>query len=248
MPQTTLETVTERARTIANRTGDQASKAMSAVFPARPARRAPGNGLMRVASGTRGLAVGTQLLRRVPPSTRFAWRAGKATGRVQGAATLAPYAARGWWYGTTGRLQARTAVAWARAVTWWAPITLAATQLAARLWSRAPRGARAVAQVSAKATGTRAAVDTRAAQKAAKATTKAMAQRTRAAGRGVRISRPQPRAALASTQRSMRRGWRWVRFFTIGIAVGAIWAYLFAPRRGPGFDLMQQAGQGSRSA
>jgi hypothetical protein len=36
---------------------------------------------------------------------------------------------------------------------------------------------------------------------------------------------------LQGTQRQLLRSWSWVRLFALGFALGAIWAYLFAPRR-----------------
>src|SRR5579863_1092538 len=83
MAQTTLDRVTGQARSMMQRGQQQ-------VIRARQAARANG----RPANW------------RMP--ARVAWHAGKLVGQVQGARTLAPHAARGWWLGVAGRGGSRT--------------------------------------------------------------------------------------------------------------------------------------------
>jgi len=118
---------------------------------------------------------------------------------------------------------------------------------------RAPGTARATGAITAAdAKSTRAATKaaTRAATRAAteaatKAATRAATKATVATARtarrgGWRSSRTVSQGPLQTTGRQMRRGWRWARTFTVGFAIGAIWAYLFTPRQGPGNQALRE--------
>lgn len=180
---------------------------------------------------------------------------------------MVPFAARGWWAGITGQTQGRLATTRARMMMRWAPVAFAGTRLATRMWSRMPLrqtttttarpawmgrkmmlgervnaaapGMQAIRRVTAR-TGALA-TKTAASAKAAKTTAKTTAATAATTGRRAWLmNRAQQRTPAKSTGRGLRRRVRWVRLFTVGFAVGAIWAYLFAPRRGPGAALTQQ--------
>lgn len=78
------------------------------------------------------------------------------------------------------------------------------------------------------------------ARKTVRQTAKA-ARRTTVARRGWALTRGSTATGpLKGTQRRLVRSWRWVRLFTLGFALGAIWAYLFAPRRQTGQEQQSQ--------
>jgi hypothetical protein len=219
MPQRTRATVAGRVWTFASRTGDQASRMIAVVVPQRTHTRASSNGFARMMARTKRTA-----------------RTGPA---------------RGWWVNMTRRLPGRRTTRRARRIALWTPVAFGAARAwmlmrrnAGRLRERrqmwtsrvafragravgATTGARGMARVS----------ESRAARKA-----QATMKRARGAGRTFALTvRTRGRTRL-------RRGWRRIRFFTIGFSIGAIWAYLFAPRQGPAYERMQQASQRSRTA
>jgi hypothetical protein len=277
MAQLTLDTVAERARSLANRTGDQASKAIAVVLPQRAATRAPTIGLARMMRRPRRAPVGMRMQRRIPLPVRLAWRSGKATGRVQGMAAMAPAAMRGRWAEMTRRMPGRGTPSRARMVVRWVPVVLGGTRLAAQAWLRmrrnpnrlngrqrawtsrvpflaggavaAPQGAKAMTRATTvgKARPRANVPATQQTVKDAGRTATRRALRARGGWMGYRRAQGQPRAMKARNRR-LRNGWRWMRSFTIGFSTGAIWAYLFAPRQGPAYERMQQASQQSRTA
>src|SRR5579859_3425126 len=96
----TMERVTQQAQSRAAQMGDQAGKAATALRPNRARRQARGRLSELVARARPSIA-----LPRVPATARLAWRAGQATGRIQGASALAPLATRGWRLALTHRLR-----------------------------------------------------------------------------------------------------------------------------------------------
>jgi hypothetical protein len=71
----------------------------------------------------------------------------------------------------------------------------------------------------------------------------------RSAGFGWRpYGRPASQGAMRATGWRLRRAWRWIRSFTLGFALGTLWAYLFAPRIGHGYQALRQGDQRTRSA
>lgn len=260
MPQLTLDGVTERARTLADRTTSQATRVMPGVRPSRTARRAAtSSGLAAMAASARGLAAGTQLLRSAPVSARLAWRAGKLLGRAQGAGALAPHVVRGQWAGLNGQMQAWAARTRVRTIAQWLPAALAGTRLLGQVWPvqrPAQQGAALtsrsrltqLAYRAGRATGMArgSAASGKAAARAAQAATKAAATGTTATRGPWLLRRGAPQGPIQATGRRLRRGWRWTRLFTLGLAVGATWAYLFAPRRGPAYTALSQNAQGTQ--
>jgi hypothetical protein len=103
---------------------------------------------------------------------------------------------------------------------------------------------------------TRAATEaaTKAATKAAteavsKVATKASVATARTTRRGGwRSGRTVSQGPLQTTGRQMRQGWRWARTFTVGFAIGAIWAYLFTPRQGPGNQALREGARPTQTA
>jgi hypothetical protein len=82
-----------------------------------------------------------------------------------------------------------------------------------------------------------------------KATTKAVGTSAGAAARGRRpFKRPNQVGPFEATGRALRRGWLWVRLFALGFVLGAVWAYLFTPRKGPAFEALTEASRRSKSA
>ncbi len=102
---------------------------------ARALTDAPRGGVNRALDGARNLAAGAQLARHAPRTIRSAWRLGKRIGWAQGAAAVAPLAARGWWSGLTGRMEARVTRLQVRSLARWAPLSLAGIRLGSRGWS-----------------------------------------------------------------------------------------------------------------
>jgi hypothetical protein len=262
MPQRTQGSVAERARTLANKTGYQATRVIAVVAPQRTGTRAPANGLTRMMAGAKGMATGTRTLRGAPPVVRLAWRSGKATGRAQGMAALAPAAMRGWWASMTRRLPGRRAKPRARAIIWLTPVALGGARLATRAWLRLQRNASLMSQsrqmwtrrssflagrTVGRAQGAKMATRGTARVSTPRPATKARTTMATAKGAGKTLALT-ARTARATGGMRLRRGWRWMRFFTMGFSTGALWAYLFAPRQGPGYERMQQATQRAQSA
>jgi hypothetical protein len=212
--QSTIERVTQQAQALASQVGDQAGKAATALRPDRA--RKPARGRLGDLAASAGAAIPWP---RVPATTRFAWRAGQVTGRIQGASAVAPLAARGWRLALTQRAQILTTRARLGAQARWQPLATAGTQIAARtqaqrLWlTSLPLVARGAA-----ANGTRAATKPPARQPSAK----------------------EIAATRAKVARARQRATRIVWMFAIGAAIGGAWAYFFAQRRGPGYEALQQ--------
>lgn len=269
MPQLTLDGVTDRARNLADRTTAQATRMMTGALTTRATRSASASGgLAAMRDRARGIATGAQVLRSAPASARLAWRAGKLVGRAQGARALAPHVVRGQWAGITGQMQARATRAQMRTIARWLPAALAGTRLVGQAWpvlmrrgqparpadrsqlgklawragqmTGAMRGAAAGSKVVARGTSARAKAGAKADTKAARAATKA-ATTGKATGRGQwLLRRSTPQGTMQATGGRLRRGWRWMRLFALGLTVGATWAYLFAPRRGPAHKVLTE--------
>jgi hypothetical protein len=86
---------------------------------------------------------------------------------------------------------------------------------------------------------------------ATKATVRRAAPRPQAAPRPLAVPKPpavpkpqvvakQLAAARFEAARARQRMWRVAWMFAIGLAIGGGWAYLYAQRRGPGYDALQQ--------
>jgi hypothetical protein len=214
-----MERVTQQAQSLAGQVSDQANKAATTLRTGRAGRqwRGPMGALMANA--------------RVPASTRFAWRAGQATGRLQGASALAPLAARGWRLALTHRMRAMTARTQLRAQARWLPLSLAGTQLVGRTRLRL----RQVGQLPLVTRG--------ATSNGARAATKAPARPTPPKPQAApkpSITPKQQAAVRARSARARQRLWRAAWMFAIGLAIGGGWAYLYAQRRGPGYDAWRQ--------
>jgi hypothetical protein len=237
MAQSNIETRTKRARTLASQTSDQRSKAFKAMRPGRTSRRASRGRFSELVAMAQGFPSGAQWMRRMPVSSRFAWRAGRLTGRIQGASAVAPFAARGWRLALTSRLQLQATRA--QALVRWLPAVVAGARLAT------PSAAKDTKQVE-KAARMRAREAARVAQRAqataAKQATAQAARIDRTRGKMARPSKP-PRVKGGT-----RRPWSLTRSFVIGFSIGAVWAYLFAQRVGPGYQALQQNLRATRAA
>jgi hypothetical protein len=157
---------------------------------------------------------------------------------------------RGWWAGATTRAWTQT-----RTLVRWVPLALAGMRIVTRLRQRPRRALRTrgraatnrlpgrFAFVAGRSIGrVEGAVGTaRLAPQAVKV--------ARKAGFGWRpFGRPAPQGVVQSTTWRLRRGWRRARSFTLGFALGTIWAYLFAPRLGVGYQAVRQSDQQKRPA
>lgn len=235
----------------------------------------PRNSVNKALYGAKGLAAGAQLARGAPGTIRVAWRLGKRVGWAQGAAAVAPYAARGWWSGLTGRMEARVSRWRAGSIARWVPLSVTGVQLGLRGWSllrrATPSRARARSQ-SVRSSALRnvalpgafraGALRGQAGGLAARASAQASAQAERArAARATTRARwavwrtgqmaaiqTAGQAAGQTATRKLRAGLRFTRLFITGFAVGMFWAYLFAPRTGPGYQAVREGGQRARSA
>ncbi|HEV2237007.1 MAG TPA: hypothetical protein VGR57_10145 [Ktedonobacterales bacterium] len=228
---TTMERVTQQAQSLAGQISDQANKAAATLRTGRAGRQ------------SRGPIAALMTNARVPAATRFAWRAGQAAGRIQGASAVAPLAARGWRLALTHRLQAIAARTRLRAQARWLPLALAGAQMMGRTRQRL----RQVRQVplmpplvtrGTSASGTRAAI---------KGPARPPTPRPQAAPRPG-ITPKQQAAARARAARARQRLWRAAWMFAIGLAIGGGWAYLYAQRRGPGYDAWRRRAGGAPQA
>lgn len=253
MPQVTLDQVTQRPRMRTGRA--EGAKSTKAPKPTTAAAR-PGLGRRRAGPGG---AMARGFARRIATAMRtsmgLSWRAGKLVGRAQGTAALAPRVARGWWTGVATRMRLAGAQAQTRTLVRWIPFAFAGMRILARIQQGPQRvttpmrrvvGARMPSRfafLTGRSIGrVQGAVGTaRLAPRAVKA--------ARRAGFGWRpYGRPAPRGAMRATAWRLRRSWRWTRSFTLGFALGTIWAYLFAPRIGAGYQALRQGDQQTRSA
>jgi hypothetical protein len=224
MPQATLE------RT--------ARKPKAPARPSTPQRRA--NTRMVMARGVaRRMASGMRT------SLRLSWRTGKMVGRAQGTAALAPRVARGWWTGLITRARLAGTRAQMRTVLAWAPMAFAGTRLVARMQQRRPRlrVTNRAAFMAGRSIGR-----AQGAAGAVRLTPRAVRTARRVGVVRWPFGRRASQGVLQGTGWRLRRTWRWMRSFTLGFALGTIWAYLFAPRTGPGYQALRQSGQETRSA
>jgi hypothetical protein len=232
MAQSNIETMTKRARTLASQRSDQASKAFMAMRPGRTSRRASRGRFSELVAMAQGFTSGAQWTRRMPVSSRFAWRAGRLAGRIQGASAMAPFAARGWRLALTSRLQLQATRA--QALVRWLPAIAVGARLAT------PRAAEDTKQVK------------QAAKMRAREAARAQATTKQATAQAARIDRTKGKTAQPSkpprVKGGTRRPWSLTRSFVIGFSIGAVWAYLFAQRVGPGYQALQQNLRATRAA
>jgi hypothetical protein len=169
---------------------------------------------------------------------RVAWHAGRLVGQVQGARTLAPHAARGWWVGVAGRGGNRTQQL--GRVARWAGITFVGTRVLARAWptlrdlrqaaqrmrpTRADRGRAMgflVAPVPAMVAPATAALQT--------------TQRT-----WRRLRRSQPAIVLRPAPARTPPPWLWPALVTLGFALGVYVGYRLTPGVGSANDVARQS-------
>jgi hypothetical protein len=216
--QSTIERVTQQAQALASQVSDQAGKAATALRPDRA--RKPARGRLGDLAASAGAAIPRP---RVAATTRFAWRAGQVTGRIQGASAVAPLAARGWRLALTQRAEILTTRARLGAQARWQPVATAGTQIAGRMRPRTqPQQLWPVALPllarNAASNGTRVAAKPPVRQPSAK----------------------EVAARRARTAQARQRAWRVAWMFAIGAAIGGAWAYFFAQRRGPGYEALRQ--------
>jgi hypothetical protein len=220
-----MERVTQQAQALASQMSDQAGKAATALWPDRGRKQTRGRLGDLVASA--GAAIP---LPRVPATTRFAWRAGQAAGRIQGASAVAPLAARGWRLALTNRAQIIATRARLRAQARWLPLATASAQITGRAQARPPWAVPLSPMTrGAGSNGTRMATKTSARQPIARQTDK--------------------QAAMTRAKAAQARQRMWVvsGLFVIGAAIGGAWAFFFAQRRGPGYEVLRQRPGDSQS-
>jgi hypothetical protein len=264
MPQTTLDRVTDRVRELADRTGEATNQALSSVLPdRRTARRSVRRWQGRITRRLR-LNARPRAGKAAPMEARMPWPTGEIAGRLEGIAATIPNMTRLWLGRSMAQVRGRAATGGAKAAARRMPVGIAGWRLIGRPRDRGMSPAnvgrarntvgdqlrdftKRVAGAAA-VTGGIAALNKRLSRASAQAST-SMRQRAKAAPR-VRVAprgwmlrrRTRATGPWQGTQRQLRRSWRWVRLFTIGFALGAIWAYLFAPRR-PSAEEQQAATQ-----
>ncbi|HEV7126534.1 MAG TPA: hypothetical protein VGN32_03720 [Ktedonobacterales bacterium] len=227
MPQTTLDRVSgqvsDQTRSMMQRGRQQMQRGRQQMQRARQAFQAGAQPTL----GQRLRGANRRANWRVP--ARVAWHAGRLVGQVQGARTLAPHAARGWWVGVAGRGGTRTQQLGRMAR--WAGITFVGTRIASRAWptlrdlrqstqrgrpTRAGRGrAQGILATQVPAIGVPA--------------TTAL-QNTQRTWR--RLRRSQLAAVLQPTPVRTTPPWLWPALLSLGFALGVLVGYSFTPGAG----------------
>jgi hypothetical protein len=244
MPELTLDTITDRTRALASRTSDQVSKTVGGLLPAQVSRRTRTNRLQELRQWMQDLVQKTPLARNAPPAQQVGRRARKTAQRTGNRVNLPDL----------GDLLQRGALIFAG--------TRLATDWVQRMRRAAPSSGQKPAfnqktpslslprrrLVAARGSTTAARVAAKAATGPVRAsyrlgvgvgTAKTTMRTAKTAGRGWWLFR------RTQAQLQLQRGWKWARAFTIGFAIGGIWAYLFAPRQGPAFQRLQEGVQRS---
>jgi hypothetical protein len=250
MAQTTLDRITDRVRELSDRTTGAANQALSNVVSSPRSTRRAARRVQPRATTRLGIRAGTGAAKAVPAAVKTAWQAGEFTGRVEGLAGVIPNMTQLWLDRTGAKVRAQTASGSAKALARGVPTGVAGLRLIGRARNQAKKQGRGgrerndlrdqVASLAKRAVGAAAITGgiaslrnrfSGAGHDTGKNVRKA-AKGVRTVPRGWTLARRATGGGpLQNTQRRLRRSWRWVRYFTIGIAVGAIWAYLFAPRR-----------------
>jgi hypothetical protein len=234
MAQTTLERVTDRVRELADRTGEVTNQAISTVVPSWRTSRTSMRWWQR------------RTTKAAPTAAKTAWTAGEIAGRMEGIAATIPNMTRTWLSRSGVQMKSTATNGGAKAAVRGMPASIAEGRMMPRGSQHATNQFATMrttpsAQKSAllkrtagmaAVTGGIAALRSRFSRTNMPAA-KPMRQTTMAVPRGrwMIARRATTRSPLQGTQSTLRRSWRWVRYFTMGFALGAIWAYLFAPRR-----------------
>ena len=244
MAQTTLDRVTDRVRELADRTGEVTNQALGAVLPDRRASRPTMRRWQSRTTRRIGFNLGARASKAAPAAMKTAWKAGEFTGRMEGIASAIPNMTRLWMDRSIAQARGKASSGGVMAAWRGTPKGTAGMRLISRTGQRVTDRMGAARDMMSdqasswlKRTAGMAAVTggVAALRSRFRSNTVAMAQPLRRAGKIRRprstFARRAPSAGkLQGTQRTLRSSWRWVRYFTMGFALGAIWAYLFAPR------------------
>jgi hypothetical protein len=258
VPELTLDTITARTRALASRTSDQVTRTMGGLLPRQVTRPTRANRLQQLLQGVQDRVDATPLGRTRSPAQKAGRQAHKVPQRTRNQIAF-PDMGDLLQRGALVVAGTRLATDWVQRMRRAAPggkqgrainVNMPSLPGRGRIMTRgAKTSARAATGVARTGAKTVAKATTGAARAGYRVgvgvgTAKTAMKMAKPAGRGWWLSRrAQVQQPLRATQRRMRRVWRRLRAFTIGFATGAIWAYLFAPRQGPGSQRQQEGTQ-----